>query len=68
LTSWRARRSGSRRLGKPVYLGERGGKVVIEWRLDGTMAIRLGGQYLSWQEIAPAVGSSGALPARAARV
>ena len=27
-------------LDKPIYPGERGGKVVIEVRLDGTMAIR----------------------------
>src|SRR5262249_28827584 len=27
---------------KPVWPGERGGKVVIEQRLDGTLAIRLG--------------------------
>ena len=46
-------------LGKPVYPGERGGKVVIELRLDGTMAIRFGGRYLNWQETTPAVGSSG---------
>jgi hypothetical protein len=46
-------------LGKPVYPGERGGKVVIELRLDGTTAIRFGGRYLNWQEITPAAGSSG---------
>jgi hypothetical protein len=37
---------------KPVYPGERGGKVVIELRLNGTMAIRFRGQYLKYREIA----------------
>ena len=39
-------------LKKPVYPGERGGQVVIELRLDGTMAIRLGAQYLRYEEVA----------------
>ena len=39
-------------LGKPIYPGERRGRVVIELRLDGTMAIRFRGRYLNWQEIA----------------
>jgi Helix-turn-helix domain len=43
---------------KPVYPGERGGKVVVELRLDGTMAIRFRGQYLKYREVA-AVGSAG---------
>jgi transposase len=38
-------------LDKPVYPGERGGKVVIELRLDGTMAIRFGSRYLPYHEI-----------------
>jgi len=38
-------------LGKPVWPGERGGKVVIELRLDGTMAIRFGGRYLNYHEV-----------------
>jgi hypothetical protein len=37
---------------KPVYPGERGGQVVIELRLDGTMAIRLGARYLRFAEVA----------------
>jgi Helix-turn-helix domain len=41
-------------LGKPIYPGERGGRVVIELRLDGTMAIRLGDRYLNWAEVAAA--------------
>ena len=46
-------------LGKPIYPGQRGGKVVIELRLDGTMAIRFGGRYLNWQEVAPRPGGLG---------
>jgi hypothetical protein len=37
---------------KPIYAGERGGRVVIEQRLDGTMAIRFRGHYLKYKEIA----------------
>lgn len=36
---------------KPAYPGERGGRVVIEERLDGTMAIRFRERYLKYQEI-----------------
>jgi hypothetical protein len=36
---------------KPVYPGERGGKVVIELRLDGSMAIRFRGKYLKYREV-----------------
>ncbi len=39
-------------LDKPIYPGERGGKVVLELRLDGSLAIRFGKQYLKYQEIA----------------
>ena len=46
----------------PVYPGERGGKVVIELRLDGTMAIRLGEHYLKYQEVAAGAESPGAPP------
>jgi hypothetical protein len=35
----------------PVWPGERGGKVVIELRLDGTMAIRFRDHYLSYREV-----------------
>ena len=38
-------------LDKPIYPGERGGKVTIELRLDGTMAIRFGAHYLRYHEI-----------------
>ena len=39
-------------LDKPIYPGERGGKVTIELRLDGTMALRFGNHYLNYHEIA----------------
>jgi hypothetical protein len=35
----------------PVHPGERGGRVVIELRLDGSMAIRFRGKYLKYLEI-----------------
>jgi transposase len=38
-------------LDKPIYSGERGGKVVVEVRLDGSMAIRFGNHYLKYHEI-----------------
>jgi Helix-turn-helix domain len=38
-------------VGKPIYPGLRKGRVVIELRLDGTMAIRFDGKYLKYQEI-----------------
>src|SRR5208337_325447 len=38
-------------LDKPIYPGERGGRVVIEVRLDGSMAIRFGSHYLKYHEI-----------------
>jgi hypothetical protein len=43
----------SYQLDKPIYPGERGGKVVIEVRLDGSLAIRFGGRYLKYHEIVP---------------
>jgi hypothetical protein len=36
---------------KPAYPGERGGRVVIEQKLDGTMSIRFRGHYLSFHEV-----------------
>jgi hypothetical protein len=38
-------------LHKPVYAGERGGRVVIEQRLDGSMRIRFRGHYLNYSEV-----------------
>src|SRR5262249_13669327 len=50
----------------PVWPGERGGKVVIELRLDGTMAIRFRGRYLPYVEVsAGAKGEFNALAADA---
>jgi hypothetical protein len=50
-------------LDKPIYLGERGGKVVIEARLDGRMAIRFREHYLKYHEIASGSdGLGGAAP------
>lgn len=44
---------------KPIYPGLRGGRVVIELRLDGTMAIRFGDKYLKYHEIPAARESLG---------
>src|SRR5262249_48093864 len=38
---------------KPVYPGERGGRVVVELRLDGSTAIRFRGKYLRYREVPP---------------
>lgn len=40
----------------PVHPGERGGRVVIEQRLDGSMAIRFGQRYLAYREVQAARG------------
>jgi hypothetical protein len=47
---------------KPALPGQRGGKVVIEQRLDGSMAIRFGGRYLQYEEIVPACRAGGSAP------
>ena len=39
---------------KPVYPGERGGRVVVEVRRDGSMAIRFGRHYLAYREVVAA--------------
>jgi hypothetical protein len=36
---------------RPIYPGLRQGRVVIELRLDGTMALRFGDKYLKFHEI-----------------
>jgi hypothetical protein len=41
-------------VGKPVYPGLRKGRVIIELRLDGTMAIRFGDKYLKFEEVTTA--------------
>jgi hypothetical protein len=47
-------------LDRPIYPGARGGKVVIEVRLEGSMAIRFGKHYLKYHEIVaePSLGGS----------
>jgi len=42
----------------PVWPGQRRGKVVIELRLDGTMAIRFRDHYLKFEEHGGVAGSS----------
>lgn len=46
---------------KPAYPGLRGGWVIVEQRLDGTMQIRFKKQYLAYHQIGPA-DRAGALP------
>jgi hypothetical protein len=45
---------------KPVYPGLRQGKVVVEQRLDGSLALRFGERYLKYREIGPEGPSSAA--------
>jgi transposase len=47
---------------KPIYPGERGGRVTVEQRLDGMMAIRFSGHYLKYQEVAPGALVGGSTP------
>jgi hypothetical protein len=42
----------------PVHPGQRGGRVVIEQRLDGSMAIRFRDKYLRYREV-PSGGCAG---------
>jgi transposase len=49
-------------VGKPIYPGLRGGRVVIELRLDGTMALRFGDKYLGFEEVAAGARLGGAAP------
>jgi hypothetical protein len=46
----------------PAHAGERGGRVVIELRLDGSMAIRFGDKQLKYREIAASPGPGGSAP------
>jgi helix-turn-helix protein len=46
----------------PVWPGERGGKVVVEMRLDGSMAIRFRGKYLKYREIEKGCRPGGRCP------
>jgi transposase len=47
---------------KPVWPGERGGKVIVEKRLDGSMRIRFKKRYLEYKDAARQVSEPGALP------
>jgi len=40
----------------PVHPGERGGRVVIEVRLEGPMAIRFGKRYMAYREVEATCG------------
>jgi transposase len=44
-------------LDKPIYSGQRGGKVVLETRLDGSLAIRFQKHYLNYHEIVLPAGA-----------
>lgn len=46
----------------PVHPGQRGGRVVIEQRLDGRMAIRFRDKYLSYREVPPGGCAGGSAP------
>jgi hypothetical protein len=48
---------------KPVYPGERGGKVVVEVRLDGSVAIRFRGKYLKYRAVEAGQGPGRSRPA-----
>jgi transposase len=49
-------------VGKPVYAGLRGGRVVIELRLDGTMAVRFQSRYLKYNEVVAGSDAGGSAP------
>lgn len=49
-------------LQKPVYAGERGGRVVIEQRLDGVMSIRFRGHTLKYVEVPAGASLGGSAP------
>lgn len=44
----------------PVYPGERGGRVVVEERMDGSLRIRFGTRYLKYTELLPVAGGGSA--------
>ena len=54
------------RLLPPVYPGERGGRVVLEERLDGTPAIRFGRRHLPFRELTAGVPAGPREPTPAA--
>ena len=46
----------------PVYPGERGGRVLLETRLDGTLAIRFQKHYLKYREVVGSTTLGGSAP------
>jgi hypothetical protein len=46
----------------PVHPGQRGGRVVMEQRLDGSLAIRFRDKYLSYREVPVGCGPGGSAP------
>ncbi len=52
---------------KPIYPGLRQGRVLIELRLDGTMALRFGDQYLKYHESASGSAALGGSAPQAPR-
>jgi transposase len=46
----------------PAWPGQRGGQVIIERRLDGTLHMRFKKAYLAYRPIGAAAGAPGALP------
>jgi hypothetical protein len=46
----------------PIYPGERGGRVIVETRLDGTLAIRFEKHYLKYDEAAAGARLGGSAP------
>ncbi len=46
----------------PAYPGLRGGTVIVEKHLDGSLHIRFGKRYLAYQCVGPAARRLGALP------
>jgi hypothetical protein len=47
---------------KPVWPGQRGGKGVVEQRLDGSLAIRFKGHYLKYEVLSPGRVAGGSAP------
>jgi len=47
---------------KPIYPGQRGGRVVIEERLDGSRVIRFGKHILNYEELPRAEALGGSAP------
>jgi hypothetical protein len=46
----------------PIYPGERGGRVTLETRLDGTMAMRFQKHYLKYHEVTTGSSLGGSAP------